>query len=83
MEASEMTATPHRGRPKNTPKTSESVFMHKANQGAVYYSEKEPKYWTALAGYYGKKIRTEKVLIISDLVGFAPESKMIFKITIL
>jgi hypothetical protein len=55
--------------------TIESIGMTTLPQKSVFYSHKEDKHLTAIASYYGVKIKTERLLLIN------PQLATIEKIT--
>jgi hypothetical protein len=65
----------------NSPRNSESFFIINGKEGNVFYSEKTGKDLTAIAYYYNRKIKTERVVIIEGDKN-NPSAKPIIKITI-
>ena len=48
-----------------SPRTPETVFLVRSKPGGVFYSEKDDRYLTAIATYYGVKIKTERLFCFS------------------
>jgi hypothetical protein len=69
------------GRPKGQT-TLESWFMTNGKEGEQFYTEKADKHLTALATYYKRQIKTERLITVST-GGKEPTSKYITRVTIL
>ena len=62
--------------------TVESFMMINGLSGTSFYSEKKDKAITAIASFYKRKIKTERIIAISKNVN-SPISKMITKVTLI
>lgn len=47
-------------------KTIESLLLSQANKGATFYTEKDDKHMTALAIYYKREIKTQRIVAVVD-----------------
>lgn len=63
--------------------TKEGNFMKTWEARESFYTEKDQKTMTALASFYGRIIKTEKLIVISIGEGGTPEAKNLTKVTIL
>lgn len=62
--------------------TLESYFIQNAKQGESFYTQLADKNLTAMASYHGRKIKTERLIIVSTAKA-EPKASRITKITIL
>jgi hypothetical protein len=53
------------GRPKGSSTDYESHMIKTLNEGEVFYTQKVDKTITAIASYYQKKVKTERLIIVS------------------
>jgi len=58
----------------------ESIALTNLLQGNSFYTTKQDKDMTAIAGYYDKKISTERLITINPITA---ETRRIVKVTIL
>jgi DNA primase len=63
-----------------TPRTLESIALTTLKKGKVFFSYKQDKDMTAISSYYGKRIKTERMVLMHPIT-FKVER--ITKITIL
>lgn len=47
-------------------KTIESILLSQANKGTTFYTEKDDKHMTALAIYYKRTIKTQRIIAVVD-----------------
>jgi hypothetical protein len=63
-------------------KTPELYMMQTLKAGDSFYTEKPDRHLTAIAHYYGIKIKTERVIAVSvDVIN--PTCKNIVKVTLI
>ena len=60
--------------------SAESIALNTLKQGAVFYTLKQDKDITAISTYYGKKVKTERLITINPI---SAETERIVKVTIL
>ncbi len=60
--------------------SAESIALNTLKQGAVFYTLKQDKDITAISSYYGKKVKTERLITINPI---SAETERIVKVTIL
>jgi hypothetical protein len=61
-------------------RTIESMGLMTLKQGESFYTEKQDKDITAIANYYEKKVRTERLFVLNPQSG---ETQRVVKVTIL
>lgn len=64
------------------PRSIESWAVVNGKEGDVFYTEKKDKDITSIATKFGKKVSTEKVILIT-ISKPAPEVKFVTKVTII
>lgn len=64
------------------PTTIESWMLVNGKKGKHFYTDKQDKHLTALATYYGRKIRTERMVVITT-GGKEPKAKYITKVVLI
>lgn len=62
-------------------RTSESFSLLKGKKGDVFYTEMSDKSITARASYFSRKVKTSRIMALSD--GPKPKVKRIVEVTIL
>lgn len=50
-------------------RTVESIALNNLRKGGNFYTHKQDKDITAIASYYNKKVRTERVFVINPQTG--------------
>lgn len=63
------------------PRSIESFMMVNGETGDVFFSNKQDKDITAIASYYERQVRTERVIVVS--ISDDPKAERVTKITIL
>lgn len=63
------------------PSTIESWMIVNGKKGKEFYTEKQDKHLTALSTYYGRKITTERMMVITT-GGKEPKAKYITKVVL-
>ena len=66
----------------NKTQTLESIFLLKGKPMQVFYTHKKDREITAIATYYSKKIRTERLILIEGNKE-KPQAKNLTKVTII
>ena len=69
-------------KPKGTLYSIESIFIAKSKPGSIGFTQKSDRQLTSLATFYKRKIKTERVIVISGTKE-KPVAKGITKITII
>lgn len=64
----------------NIVKSYESLLLTTLKKGKIFFTYKGDKDMTAISSYYGKKIKTERLLVISQHTG---KVEKITKVTML
>lgn len=62
--------------------TMESWMIANGKIGQHFYSDREDKYITAISTYYGRRVKTERLITVTAGKK-TPESKYITKVTLL
>jgi hypothetical protein len=62
--------------------TLESHMILNGKKGVVFYTHKGDNYVTALSTHYGRKVQTERVVIVEGTL-LRPSSKSLLKVTLL
>jgi len=60
-------------------RTIESIGLLNLKQGESFYTEKQDKDITAIASYYDKKVRTERLFVLNPQSG---ETQRVVKVTL-
>ena len=47
-------------------RTTESLLLSQAKKGTTFYTEKDDKHMTAMAIYYKREIKTQRIVAIVD-----------------
>lgn len=64
----------------NTPRAIESIALQTLKTGQIFYTNKQDKDITAIASYYDKKVKTERVFVLDPQSG---ETQRIVRVTLL
>jgi hypothetical protein len=60
-------------------RTIESIALTTLKKGKSFYSQKQDKDITAIASYYRKKIKTERLILLNPLTG---KTNRVVKVTL-
>ena len=59
--------------------TVESIALNSLNRGQIFYTAKQDKDITAIASYYKKKVKTERLFTMNPISG---KTQRIVKVTL-
>lgn len=64
----------------SNPRTIESLALQTFKAGDMFYTQKQDKDITAIAGYYQKKVKTERLFVLDPQSG---ETQRVVRVTLL